>query len=178
VEIVPGLIDFVIFTAIVLLWARWAKLDLGLRGPALTGAWPWILLYIAWFVIEWVIAANYPMDVDAEWLERMEQRSLFSIISLTVLLAPLWEELLLRGAMFDALMRRWGIWAAALVPSLLWGFLHVQYDWWAGASIVGSGIVLAIIRWKSDSLYPPLVLHVAGNLLATLYAHGLLDSIP
>ena len=79
--------------------------------------------------------------------------------------------------MFAALLRRWGIWAAAIVPSLIWGLLHVQYEWWVVASIAGSGVLLAMVRWKSQSLYLPVGLHAAWNLLVTLNNRGLLGSV-
>jgi len=173
VEIVPGVFDFVVITAVVLLWAKWAKLDLGLRVPALSGAWPWILLYIVWCGAEWVAARAHPIEADSQWVERVAQRSLLESILLFAMIAPLWEELLFRGAMFSALMRRWGIWAAAIVPSLLWALLHLQYEWWLVASLAGSGMVLAILRWKSGSLYLPLILHASGNLMAALGIHHL-----
>lgn len=85
-----------------------------------------------------------------------------------VVTGPVFEELLFRGAMFSALLRRWGIWVAVVVPSILWAFLHIGYEQWFVASIAASGVVLAIIRWKSGSLYVPLCLHATGNLLVTL----------
>ncbi len=85
-----------------------------------------------------------------------------------VVTGPVLEEILFRGAMFSALLRRWGTWVAAIVPSILWALLHVGYEPWFVASIAISGVVLAIIRWKSGSLYVPLFLHVAGNLLTVI----------
>ncbi len=162
------LISVAIITAATLAWARWSKLDLGLRPPALKGVWPWIGLFVLWCGAEQAVAAFLPVDVDAAWLEEMRRLSLAEELVLGVVLGPLWEELLFRGAMFSALLRRWGIWAAAIVPSLLSGLTHVQYEWWYAASIAGSFVVLAIIRWKSGSIYPPLALHAAFNLAITL----------
>ena len=70
--------------------------------------------------------------------------------------------------MFSSLLRRWGIWVAAIVPSVLWALLHIGYEPWFVVSIGGSGVVLAIIRWKSGSLYVPLCLHAGGNLLGII----------
>ncbi|HEV2080002.1 MAG TPA: CPBP family intramembrane glutamic endopeptidase [Allosphingosinicella sp.] len=104
----------------------------------------------------------------------MEQLSFGEELILSVLLPPVMEELLFRGAMFAALLRRWGIRAAAVAPSLLWAFLHVRAEWWFMASLVGAGILLAMIRWKSGSIYLPVGLHAAVNLLVALSNHGLL----
>lgn len=162
------LLDFAVFTAVALMWARWSKLDLGLRAPVLRKAWPWILLFMAWIAAEWAITASTRAIATEGYAEQMAQRSFPELLLSMVVLGPLWEELLFRGAMFSALLRRWGVWAAAIIPSILWGLIHTDYEWWVVASTVGSGVVLAVIRWKSGSLYPPLVLHAAVNLLVAL----------
>ena len=170
------LAQVVIFTAVALSWAGLAKLDVGLSAPDAKKAEPWVLLFILWIAIEWAIVSVLPVEVDPAWVEELEQLSLGEEYLLSIILGPISEELLFRGAMFAALMRRWGIWAAAIVPSLLWSLLHTQYEWWFVASIFVSGILLAMIRWTSGSLYLPIGLHAATNLLATLDAHGLLGS--
>jgi len=171
VEFTAQLASFAIVTAGTLLWAKWSKLDLGLRSPALKGVWPWVGLFVLWCAAESALDAIHPIEVDPEWLEEMQQLSLPETLVLTAVLDPLCEELLFRGVMFSALIRRWGIRAAAVVPSLLWGLVHVQYEWWYVASIAGSGVVLAIIRWKSGSIYVPLGLHAAFNLLIALSSY-------
>lgn len=176
-EFISYLVTFVILTAFVLLWAARSKLDLGLSAPAIGKAEPWILLFILWCVAEWAIPIFWPIEVDPDWLTRMEQLSLGEDLIVSVLLAPVFEELLFRGAMFAALLRRWGIWAAALVPSILWGILHMQYEWWGMASLAGAGVLLAMVRWKSGSLYLPLGLHAVWNLLVTLDDRGLFGPV-
>ena len=171
-EFVSYLVTLAILATPILLWARWSKLDLGFRVPAFRAAEPWVLLYILWTTAEWAISIFVPFEGDPEWLDRMEQISLVEALVLSVVLAPVVEELLFRGAMFAALLRRWGIRSAVLVPSLIWGLTHVQYEWWAVGLITGSGILLAMVRWRGASLYLPIILHAAWNLLATLHNHG------
>jgi uncharacterized protein len=168
VDFTAGLIEFAIFTAAILLWAKRSKLDLGTRPPDLRAAWPWILFFIAWLGAEWAIVTAYPVEVDPEWQEELERLSLLEDLALTVLLGPVFEELLFRGALFAALIRRWGISVAAIVPSALWGLIHVQYEAWYAVSIACSGVILAMIRWKSGSLYVPIALHSGFNLFDLL----------
>lgn len=177
VELVTHLLAFAILSAITLLWTAWSKLDLGLSAPAFRRAEPWVLVFILWCIAEWAITIFFPIEVDPDWLEYVEQLSLGERLIVFVLLAPVLEELLFRGVMFAALLRRWGIWAAVCVPSLTWGLLHSQYEWWVVVSIAGSGVVLAMVRWRSGSLYLPVGLHAGSNLLATLGQHGLFDPI-
>jgi membrane protease YdiL (CAAX protease family) len=131
------------------------------------GVWAWSLLFIAWVVLERVV----PVATDPAWLQELEQLSLSEEVLLIVVFGPIQEELLFRGALFSSLMRRWGAWVAIAVPSALWGLMHFQYEPLQMASIAGSGVVLAIIRWKSGSLYVPLALHAGGNLLDMLIVY-------
>ena len=167
------LADFAIYMAIGLVWVKRSRLDLGLSAPAFGKAEPWVLLFILWCTAEWALALFLPVEADSEWLRRRDPLSLGEDLIVSVLLAPVGEELFFRGAMFSAFLRRWGIRAAVLVPSLVWGLVHVQYEWWVVASIAGSGVLLAMVRWKGGSLYLPVGLHAAWNLLVTLYNHEL-----
>jgi membrane protease YdiL (CAAX protease family) len=162
------LIGELILTSFVLLWVRWAKLDIGLRTPVMAGVWRWSLLFIVWIVLEWVVLSLVPVEIDPAWLQERKQLSLAEDALLMVVIAPITEEILFRGALFSALMRGWGLKVAVTVPSVLWALLHFEYEPWLIASIAVSGVVLAIIRWKSGSLYVPIALHIAANLLSYL----------
>ncbi len=159
-----ALAEFAIVVAGTLLWAKWSKLDLGLRSPAMRGAWPWVGLFLLWTAAEQAVAASYGIETDLKWADELDRLSLPEDLMLFAVLGPVKEELLFRGAMFSAMLRRWGIWPAIIVPSLLWGLLHIQYEWWYVASVAGSGVILAIVRWKSGSIWVPLGLHAAFNL--------------
>ncbi|HYD14414.1 MAG TPA: CPBP family intramembrane glutamic endopeptidase [Allosphingosinicella sp.] len=167
-----------IFIAIALLWAHVAKLGLGLRAPAFRAAWPWILLYMVWFAVEWLAFTVFPSEEDPALDAMLRELGLAGALVLIVVTGPLFEEFMFRGVLFSGLLRRWGFWAAAIVPSILWGLWHWGYEAWFIASIMGSGVVLAIIRLLSGSLYLPLALHAAGNLLVTLNNFAWLDSRP
>jgi uncharacterized protein len=43
-----------------------------------------------------------------------------------VVLAPLVEEVIFRGVLFQALRRRLGLWSGAIISSLAFGFIHVE----------------------------------------------------
>lgn len=168
-----ALVESAILVAAVLLWAKWSKLDLGLRRPALRGSWPWIAAYLIWAGAGWGIELLVLPNVDPEWLEWLESLSPLEDLVIVVVLTPIVEELMFRGAMFAALIRRWGIWPAAIVPSILWALIHVQYETWFVAWLACQGVLLAIARWKSGSLYVPMALHAAYNSIGFLIAHVL-----
>jgi membrane protease YdiL (CAAX protease family) len=89
-----------------------------------------------------------------------------------VLLAPLGEELLFRGLLLRALVRRMPFWPAAVLSAVLFALCHVdQYVPWPlwprTLTLVGTGVVLAwLYRWRG---YPASVIaHATVNVGATI----------
>ena len=87
-----------------------------------------------------------------------------------VIAAPVFEEVLFRGFLFEGLRRTWmGAGGTIVVTTLLWTLLHVaQYDPYFLMLIALIGILLGIARERSGSLYVPLAIHAVNNLLGTL----------
>jgi len=86
-----------------------------------------------------------------------------------VLCAPVAEEFLFRGFAFPGLARsRFGPALAILLPSLIWGGLHLQYDLFDITYVFSMGLLLGLARWKTESLYVPIAMHVYNNGMAML----------
>jgi len=86
-----------------------------------------------------------------------------------VVAAPLFEELLFRGLLFQALIEtRLKFAGAALITSLGWSALHVQYDAYGIASIFAGGLLLSAARYYTGSVLVSMAMHAAMNFLATL----------
>lgn len=87
-----------------------------------------------------------------------------------VVAAPVFEEVLFRGFLYEGLRRaRMGAGGTIVVTTLLWTILHVaQYDLFFLALIALIGILLGIARERTGSLYVPLAIHAVNNLLGTL----------
>ena len=89
--------------------------------------------------------------------------------STLIVAAPLFEELLFRGLMFQALTEtRLKVVGTAVVTSLSWSALHVQYDFYGIASIFAGGLLLSAARHFSGSVLVCMSMHAAMNLVATL----------
>ena len=86
------------------------------------------------------------------------QPSLYFLVGGIV--APLAEEIVFRGVIFGYL-RRWGLPAAVLISTALFGALHLPTI--PVTQIVG-GAVFAIAYHRSGSLMTPIAIHVLGNL--------------
>ena len=87
-------------------------------------------------------------------------------------LAPLVEELVFRGLLYGWLAGRWGPGIAVIGSSLAFAAAHVELA--HVILVLPLGLVFGWLRWRSGSLWPSLVAHMANNGLAVAAA-ALLD---
>lgn len=86
-----------------------------------------------------------------------------------VVIAPIAEEIIFRGYLFGTLRRSLPVWAAAVLTSLVFGLIHLQ--WNVGVDVFVMSLVSCFLRYKTGSLWASILLHMAKNGLAfyTLY---------
>jgi uncharacterized protein len=90
--------------------------------------------------------------------------------------APLTEEIFFRGFLFEGLRQsRLGGIGAVLLTSVVWAAIHLQYDAYGIAAIFLLGLLFGYARLRTQSILPPMLMHVVCNLVATLQV-ALLDS--
>ena len=86
-----------------------------------------------------------------------------------IVAAPLAEETLFRGFLFEGIVRsRLGAIGAVILSSLTWALIHMQYELYGIATIFVSGLLLGYVRLKTGSLYATMFLHALMNLVATV----------
>jgi uncharacterized protein len=95
-----------------------------------------------------------------------------------VIFAPAFEEAFFRGFLFVGLKQSWlGPIGTIILTALAWALLHIQYDIYGMSTILVLGIVLGIVRLKTNSLWGPLIIHAGWNLIAMvgaeLYVNGI-----
>ena len=84
-----------------------------------------------------------PEDVMNDYADKssmLGETTMLSVLA-TAIFAPLSEELIFRGMMISRLRRALPAWAAALIPSVIFGLIHGQIIWMFGAL---SGLFSAI----------------------------------
>ena len=89
------------------------------------------------------------------------------------LVARFIEEDIFRGFIYPVLERRWGQYTAVFITALMFVSLHVSQLWgsWLGISaIFFVGLLLSIVRAKTDSLFPSFLLHLSYNTTLCLLA--------
>jgi membrane protease YdiL (CAAX protease family) len=87
-----------------------------------------------------------------------------SILSIT--LAPLMEELFFRGFLYPVLARRLGLPVAVFVTALGFALLHgaqLMFSWGPVLVIFLVGIVLTVVRAKTNSVAAGVLIHMAYN---------------
>ena len=86
-----------------------------------------------------------------------------------IVVGPLAEELFFRGFLFAGIRHsKAGPAGAILITSLIWSAMHMQYDIYGITVIFMGGLLLGYVRFKSNSIYPPIAMHVLQNIIATI----------
>lgn len=131
----------------------------------------WSLLLLAFVVVGDFISVLLARPVLPEFMHRTyETAGFLPLLLLAVLVAaPVAEEVLFRGFMFEGLARSSaGPLGAILLSAGLWAAIHLQYDLFGIGQIFLGGILLGWARWQTGSLYACIILHGLLNLFATL----------
>jgi membrane protease YdiL (CAAX protease family) len=111
------------------------------------------MLYIV--VVDTVaLVAGRPI-VPESMVTIFQNARLVPLLWMTVIVvAPLFEELLFRGFLFGGLVdSRLGLFGTALLTSALWTALHIQYDAYELGTVFVLGLLLAIARHTTGSVY-------------------------
>lgn len=91
------------------------------------------------------------------------------LVALAVAFAPaVAEELLFRGLLQPALVKRVGPALGVALASLIFGAIHVDPPQATGAALIG--LVLGYVSYRSGSLWPAMAAHAANNGLSVLFA--------
>lgn len=92
--------------------------------------------------------------------------SSLGVILIAVVAAPLIEEILFRGIVFQSLRKVIPIWLAILISSVLFGAYHMNMVQAVYATFMG--MVAAIIYEKKNNLVYPILVHFANNFIAAI----------
>jgi len=86
--------------------------------------------------------------------------SVFALVFMMVVIAPLFEEFWVRGIMFDAL-KPYGTGMAIIISSLLFGFMHGSLSMLLYTTAYG--LAFGYIRYATNSLFTVTILHAIVN---------------
>ncbi len=144
------------------------------RGPLLRFSFNWYNAPLTLWGIVLITAASLVMEpvlnlFPAHYFEQLGKMlggGGWAIV-LTVILAPICEELFFRGLVLEQFARRWGTWRAVAVSALFFGLVHLPNLPQAVNAIV-MGVVLGYIYVATRSLTPVILIHAINNGIAYL----------
>lgn len=162
-------------TALVIFFASLTK-NLNLKDylqlniPAIVSALKWLaIMGIIIFLME---ASNYLLERKTpDFMNKVYgSTDNFLLLWLAVIIcAPVFEEFLFRGFLFEGLKHSSaGLTGAILISASSWAIIHLQYDWYEIFIIFLIGIVFAIAKLKTQSLYIPILMHMFMNFTASV----------
>ena len=167
---VPAMAVGVLLNIIVFLWRRWAVLELGRISRS--DVWMVIVMavvaFLGWFFPEDLLQRliEVPGNLSEEELDQMTG-GVVGLIG-TGILTPVAEELLCRGAILGTLLlmmpRR--PWVCIVVSALIFGLIHLNPVQIVFGSLYG--LLLGWLFWRTRSLLPSIVVHVANNTTVLL----------
>jgi len=144
---------------------------LAIKPLPLREAWRWSLRLLLLLLASDALSALLGRPVVPEaMLQAYQTADNLPLLWLAVIVAaPLSEEVFFRGFIFKGFAHSRLGWAGATVLiSLMWAVVHAQYDWYGRATIFVTGGLLGWARWRTGSLFAPVLMHALMNLAGTL----------
>lgn len=114
----------------------------------------------------WLIAVQIVVEPVTQLLPHAEQNTGqgFWAIVTAVIFAPVFEELIFRGLVLEALLRRHRRLVCVVVSSAIFALVHFQPDVMLTAFV--SGLVLGTIYLHTNSVFSTIILHSINNAIA------------
>lgn len=163
----------VVLLALLPVLARVPLGELGLRRPrttdlawGLAGALAMVLAVSGTGAIEQAAFHIKADETQVQWLQTTRGPLLAALVFLACIAAPLFEEVLFRGFIFNALLRYTPLWIAAIASATTFGLAHgigQPGNNGALAPLAAGGLVLALVYAYSRSLIASMVTHALFN---------------
>jgi membrane protease YdiL (CAAX protease family) len=165
---------------------RWGSLRaLGLRRTPFLPAVGWValglfLVYVVTFIYGILIQAfHLPLQTNAQTLTQEARTMPFTVVGAligAVIIAPFCEEIFFRGFLFGGLLRGMNVVLAMLLATALFTLVHGDVG--SAIPLFAIGLMLAVIRWRTGSVWPGMGLHMLNNALAAIAVIASISSLP
>jgi uncharacterized protein len=172
---IAGLIQYAIVAAIVFAIARpLAPSALGLRAPASwsralgVAAAGLVAVFAIGYVLNLFLKAGEEQGLVPDGWDGSRAAPFAANFVVVALIAPVIEELTFRGLGFAVLRDAAGVAPAILITGIAFGLAHGLIV--ALPILACFGVILAVVRARTESLYPSILLHATFNGLALIIA--------
>ncbi len=143
---------------------RWRDIGLGLAG---------YVIYFLSLIAVTVVLTKFVPAYNATETQELGFTSLLGTERLVaffvfVVVAPVVEELIMRGFLFGKLRQaHMPYWPAAILVSLLFGFAHGQ--WNVAVDTFLLSMVACYLREKTGTIWPGVIIHITKNMVAYMF---------
>ena len=138
-------------------WPGWRLV--GLSGALALGLW---MIGVMLNLITTVIF-GYTTPVSPTMFPRNVPETFLLLVS-TVIAAPLCEEIMFRGYVQRAYERH-SPWTGIAAGGVIFALYHLRFQ--GAMALIPVAFALGFVVWRSDSLFPGIVLHAAYNSIAS-----------
>ena len=102
--------------------------------------------------------------------------SMFCLLNIA-LFGPLTEELVFREAIQGSMLRRGAKpWVSIITSAIIFGAIH--FNWTQSLAGASTGLILAIIYWKTGSIVLPSIIHIVNNSVSVMQMAWYGDNMP
>lgn len=122
-------------------------------------------MWAAWIWAGELLTVDFGLEQAKAWPDYPLLIVALRILAIGVL-GPLAEEALMRGLVLHLLRRSIGVWVAIGLSAVAWAAMHYSYGLGTMLLIACDGFLLGLARYKSNSLWVPISMHIAGNLFS------------
>ncbi|MDF4004562.1 CPBP family intramembrane metalloprotease [Luteibacter sp. PPL552] len=120
---------------------------------------------------QWLAHGHDVSQAVADIADKAHVGMRIALLPAAVLVGPLVEEVLFRGALLATLRARLGDSGAIAISAAVFGLVHLpdlDWLWYAVPDLALVGLFCAWLRVRSRSLWPAFVAHAVNNALATV----------
>lgn len=130
----------------------------------------WLLVLITYLLLQALVNSFFDISPTV-FLESISGSQSLSLTLVVITLAPLMEELLFRGYLYQAWRHsRLGLAGTLLLTSALFAVLHWnQYHWAHLVFVFMLSMILGLSREKTGSVWMPITLHSVNNFLSAVF---------
>lgn len=173
--LISGILALLTYWIVFLIRKKKFAQEVKLRKIPVKGILAVLLMGITFNIVISTLLATIPFP-DA-WMETYQQNSSVltggnEVISFlaTVFMAPVLEEIVFRGLIYDRLKKGMPAVVAAIISSLAFGLMHGTIIWMMYAFVLG--VVLVIVFERFHSLFANMLLHFGFNLTGMCLNHA------
>ena len=165
-----GLVCTLLILVVVRLWKRGHTSSfLGLKIPTAKQLFLWLGIFVLLgLAIEGLSYLSPAFRTDFMAKVIASTTNLLWLYIGVGIMAPLFEEFLLRGLLFGAIRHMADEHATVAMTAGVFTLMHMHYDWTVMLLILPMGVVLGYSRSRSNSIWVPVALHMLNNLVSVM----------